>query len=58
MSQRSISNGINYSLMEKENVGNKKFKPPKALIDYTQTVDDVYENLEACKLFKKAKEKC
>ena len=30
----------------KEKVGIKKFKNPKAFINYLQTHDDVYENLE------------
>ena len=32
--------------MEREKVGIKKFKNPKAFIDYSQTIDDVYENME------------
>ena len=31
---------------EREKVGIKKLKNPKAFIDYSQTIDDVYENLE------------
>ena len=30
----------------RENVGIKKLKNPKVFIDYSQTIDDVYENLE------------
>ena len=30
----------------REKVGIKKLKNPKALIDYSQTIDDVYEKLE------------
>ena len=30
----------------KENVGTKKLKNPKAFIDHSETIDDVYENLE------------
>ena len=30
----------------REKVGIKKLKNPKALINYSQTIDDVYENLE------------
>ena len=30
----------------KEKIGIKNLKSPKALIDYSKTVDDVYENLE------------
>ena len=29
-----------------ENVGIKVLKYPKAFIDYSQTIDDIYENLE------------
>ena len=31
---------------EKEEVGIKKFKNPKSFIDYSQTIDDIYENLD------------
>ena len=31
---------------QREKVGIKKLKNPKAFIDHTQTIDDVYENLE------------
>ena len=31
---------------EREKVGIKKLKNPKAFIDYSQTIDDVYENLK------------
>ena len=30
----------------KENLGIKKIKNPKAFIDYSQTIDDVYDNLK------------
>ena len=30
----------------RENVGIKKLKNPKAFIDYSKTIDNVYENLE------------
>ena len=30
----------------REKLGIKKLKNPKALLDYLQTIDDVYENLE------------
>ena len=30
----------------REKVGIKNFKNPKVFIDYSQTIDDVYENLE------------
>ena len=32
--------------MEQKKQELKKFKNPKALIDYSETIDDVYENLE------------
>ena len=31
---------------EKEKIGNKTSKNPKVFIDYSQTIDDVYENFE------------
>ena len=31
---------------ERERVGTEILKNPKAIIDYSQTIDDVYENLE------------
>ena len=38
----------NYHLLiyERQKVGIKILKNPKAFIDYSQTVDDAYENLE------------
>ena len=36
-------------------VGIKKLKNPKAFIDYSQTIDDIYENLEDCNSRKKRK---
>ena len=39
----------------RENVGIKILKNPKAFIDYSQTIDDVYENLEDYNLKKKKK---
>ena len=33
-------------ISRRQKVGNEKFKNPKAIIDYLQTIDDVYENLE------------
>ena len=38
---------------EKEKVGIKKLKYPKAFIDYLQTVDDAHQNLENYNLRKK-----
>ena len=31
---------------ERERVGTETLKNPKVIIDYSQTIDDVYENLE------------
>ena len=39
----------------REKVGIKKLKNPKAFIDYSETVDDVYENLEDCNPTKERK---
>ena len=39
----------------KEKAGNKTLKNPKKFIDYWQTVDDVYENLEDYNTTKKGK---
>ena len=39
----------------REKVGIKKLKNPKAFIDYSQTIDDVYENLEDYNPTKKRK---
>ena len=33
-------------IYEREKVGIRKLKNPKAFIDYLQTIDNVYENLE------------
>ena len=38
-----------------EQVGIKKIKSPKAFIDYSQTTEDVYENLEEYNPAKKIK---
>ena len=37
----------------REKVGIKKLKNPEAFIDYSQTIDDVYENVEDYKPTKK-----
>ena len=37
----------------KEKAGNGNLKYPKAFINYSQTIDDVYENLENCNPTKK-----
>ena len=39
----------------REKIGVKKFQNPKAFIDYSQNIDDVYENLEFYDLPKKRK---
>ena len=41
--------------MEEKKEGLKHFKNPKAFIDYSQTIDDVYKNLEDCNPAKKIK---
>ena len=47
----------NYQLLinGREKVGIKELKNPKAFIDYSQTTDDVYENLEGYNPTKKRK---
>ena len=39
---------LKYQLLgnEREKIGIKNFKKPKTFIDYSLTIDDVYENLE------------
>ena len=39
----------------REKVGTEELKNPKAFIDYLQTIDDVYENLEDYNPTKKRK---
>ena len=39
----------------RETVGIKTLRNPKAFIDYSQTIDDVYENLEDCNPTKKSR---
>ena len=39
----------------RENVRTEKLKNPKAFIDYSQTIDDAYENLEDYNPAKKRK---
>ena len=36
----------NQSINRREKVGIKNLKNPKAFTDYSQTIDDAYENLE------------
>ena len=40
-------------IIKREKIGTKKLRNPKAFIDYSQTIDDVYENLEDCNPTKK-----
>ena len=44
---------INYFLIDKEKVGIKKLKNPKAFIDFPQTIADVYEKLQYYNTMKK-----
>ena len=37
---------VSITYQRREIVGITKFKTPKAFIDYSQTIDDVYENLK------------
>ena len=37
----------------REKLGSKDLKNPKAIIDYSETLDDIYENLEHYSLTKK-----
>ena len=41
-----ISIRIKVSIAYRENIGNEILKTPNALIDYSETLDDVYESLE------------
>ena len=47
MSKIHMNQGINYLLKEEKKVGIKNLKHPKVFIDYSQTIDDVYGNLES-----------
>ena len=40
----------------RQEVGIKRLKNPKAFIDYSQTIDDIYEKLK--EYFQQRKEKC
>ena len=42
-------------IKEREKVGIENLKNPKAFVDHSQTVDDVYENLESYNPTKKSK---
>ena len=47
MSKSHLNQSINCLLINgKEKLGIKKFKNSKAFINYSQTIDNVYENLE------------
>ena len=41
-----LNQNINCLLIDDKKVETKTIKNPKALIDYSKTIDDVYENLE------------
>ena len=41
-----ISIRIKVSIAYRENIGNEMLKTPNAFIDYSETLDDVYESLE------------
>ena len=41
-----LDQNINCLLIENKKVETKTIKNPKAFIDYSKTIDDVYENLE------------
>ena len=43
-------------IKERDKKGIKKIKKRKALVDYSETIDDVYENLEGYNPTKKRKE--
>ena len=45
MSKIHLNQSINYLLKEEKKIGLENLKNPKAVIDYSQTLD-VYENLE------------
>ena len=53
MSKINSNQGINCLLKEKKRI--KELKNPKAFIDYSQTIDDVYETLEDYNPIKKKK---
>ena len=46
MSKMQWNQSINYLLMEVKKTGSENLKNPKAFIDHSQTIDNVYENLE------------
>ena len=53
MSNIYSNHSINCLWIEEKKVGIKILKNPKAFINYSQTIDDVYENLEDCNPRKK-----
>ena len=48
-----ISIRIKVSIAYRENIGNEILKTPNALIDYSETLDGVYESLEEYNWIKK-----
>ena len=46
MSKTRLNQGINYLSPDKKKRKIKKSKSPKTFIYYSQTMDDVYENLQ------------
>ena len=55
MSKILSNQRVNYLVTERENVKTKKLKNPKAFIDYSQTIDRIYETLEDYNPAKKKK---
>ena len=52
---RSIQIKVWITINKREKVGIKKLKNPKAFIDYSQTIDNVYESFEDYNATKKKK---
>ena len=48
MSKIHLNQSYNFLKSGREKVGIGKLKNPKTFIDYSQTIDDIYENLEDC----------
>ena len=44
--QRCIKSSYQLGIIGRKKVGIKQEKNPKAFIDYSQTIDDAYENVE------------
>ena len=55
MSKIHSNQRINCLLMEEKKKGIEILKNSKAFIGYSQTIDDVYENLEGCNQKKEKK---